>query len=67
MYSKEEITKLQKASDQLMKELGKTEGNDAGTPGISEKKIEALRDVLRFHEYRYYILNDPLLSDFEYD
>ena len=67
MYSKEEITKLQKASDQLMKELGKTEGHDAGTPGISEKKIEALRDVLRFHEYRYYILNDPLLSDFEYD
>jgi len=23
--------------------------------------------VLRFHEHRYYILNDPLLSDFEYD
>src|SRR5204862_6757239 len=21
----------------------------------------------RFHEYRYYILNDPLISDFEYD
>jgi DNA ligase (NAD+) len=23
--------------------------------------------VLRFHEYRYYIQNDPLISDFEYD
>ncbi len=23
--------------------------------------------MLRFHEHRYYILNDPLLSDFEYD
>jgi len=23
--------------------------------------------VLRFHEHRYYILNDPLLSDYEYD
>ena len=23
--------------------------------------------MLRFHEYRYYILNDPLISDFEYD
>jgi DNA ligase (NAD+) len=23
--------------------------------------------VLRFHEYRYYILNDPLISDYEYD
>lgn len=63
MYSKEETTKLQKATDQLLKELEKS---------ISKKepdshRIELLRDVLRFHEYRYYILNDPLISDFEYD
>ncbi len=58
MYSKEETTKLQKSTESLLKDLEK---------GISEKKIEPLRDALRFHEYRYYILNDPLLSDFEYD
>lgn len=29
--------------------------------------IAALRNVLRFHEHRYYILNDPLISDKEYD
>ncbi len=29
--------------------------------------IEDLRDVLRFHEYRYYVQNDPLISDGEYD
>ena len=29
--------------------------------------ITGLKDVLRFHENRYYILNDPLISDFEYD
>jgi DNA ligase (NAD+) len=29
--------------------------------------IDQLREVLVFHEYRYYILNDPLISDFEYD
>jgi DNA ligase (NAD+) len=29
--------------------------------------ISALRDVLRFHEYRYYVLNDPLISDTEFD
>ena len=23
--------------------------------------------MLRFHEYRYYIMNEPLISDFEYD
>lgn len=26
-----------------------------------------LGDVLRFHEYRYYVLHDPLISDYEYD
>ncbi|MEI6264846.1 MAG: NAD-dependent DNA ligase LigA [Sphingobacteriia bacterium] len=34
---------------------------------ISIKDIALLRNVLRFNEYRYYVLNDPLLSDFEYD
>src|SRR5258708_982793 len=30
-------------------------------------QLDELREVLRFHEYRYAILNDPLISDFEYD
>ncbi len=30
-------------------------------------EIENLKSVLRFHEYRYYVQNDPLISDFEYD
>ncbi len=34
---------------------------------LTTSDVGALRDVLRFHEYRYYILNDPLVSDFEYD
>ncbi|MES1216451.1 MAG: NAD-dependent DNA ligase LigA [Bacteroidota bacterium] len=38
-----------------------------GTNAISKNEIEDLRNILRFHEYRYYILNDPLISDFEYD
>lgn len=29
--------------------------------------IESLRTVLRFHEYRYYVLAEPLITDFEYD
>ena len=29
--------------------------------------VEILRKVLRFHENRYYVMNDPLISDFEYD
>src|SRR5215213_7073985 len=34
---------------------------------ITAKDVEGLREVLRFHEHRYYIQNDPLISDFEYD
>jgi DNA ligase (NAD+) len=56
MYSKEETKKLQAETVSLLKKKG---------IGINE--IELLRSVLRFHEYRYYILNDPLISDFEYD
>jgi DNA ligase (NAD+) len=67
MYSKEETTKLQKVTGSLLKELEKARLNDTVGQGVSEKKIDTLRDVLRFHEYRYYILNDPLISDFEYD
>ncbi len=37
------------------------------TNSITEHNIEQLREVLRFHEYRYYVQNDPLISDVEYD
>jgi len=58
MYTKDESTRLQKVTVSFLKEYEK---------GVSETKIESLRNVLRFHEYRYYILNDPLISDYEYD
>ena len=71
MYSKEETNKIQKATDSFLKEFEKVRLNDPGSyrdgQGISKNKIENLRDVLRFHEYRYYIQNDPLISDYEYD
>src|ERR1700691_1690751 len=31
------------------------------------KKIEALREKIRHHEYRYYVLDDPELSDADFD
>jgi len=34
---------------------------------ISSKDIDDLRAVLRFHEHRYYIENEPLIADVEYD
>jgi DNA ligase (NAD+) len=36
------------------------------TKGI-EKKIEALREKIRHHEYRYYVLDDPEITDAQFD
>jgi DNA ligase (NAD+) len=58
MYSKEATQRLQK---QTVAFLTKGKAPSAST------EAGKLRDVLRFHEHRYYILNDPLISDFEYD
>ena len=30
-------------------------------------KIERLREKIRHHEYRYYVLDDPEVSDAEFD
>jgi DNA ligase (NAD+) len=32
-----------------------------------EKKIEKLRNEIRYHEHRYYVLDDPEISDLEFD
>ena len=57
--TKERTKELQALTSGLLKKI------KAET--ISPKDIDELRQVLRFHENRYYILNDPLISDFEYD
>jgi len=36
------------------------------TPAV-EKKIETLREKIRHHEYRYYVLDDPEISDADFD
>lgn len=59
MYSKEATQQLQKLTSALTKKQA--------TNTVSKNEIEDLRNILRFHEYRYYILNDPLISDYEYD
>ncbi len=32
-----------------------------------KKKIEELREKIRYHNHRYYVLDDPIISDAEYD
>jgi len=31
------------------------------------KRIEELRELIRYHEYKYYVENEPEISDFEFD
>ncbi|MEO6187801.1 MAG: NAD-dependent DNA ligase LigA, partial [Ginsengibacter sp.] len=52
MYTAEQTKSLQTLSKHLLEH---------------PDSIQELKDVLRFHEYRYYILNDSLISDAEYD
>jgi DNA ligase (NAD+) len=58
MYSADQTQRLQKLTTSLLSSAGQNP---------PQRQLEELRDVLRFHEYRYAILNDPLISDFEYD
>lgn len=53
------VKELQKQTEELLKRLKEET--------VSTNDVETLRAVLRFHEHRYYIENDPLVSDFEYD
>jgi len=39
----------------------------ATTTKGSGKKIEALREKIRYHEYRYYVLDSPEISDTQFD
>jgi len=36
-------------------------------PAAVEKEVEHLRERLRYHSYKYYILDDPDIPDVEYD
>ena len=58
MYTKEQTAAWQETTRELRELLSK---------GIDNQSINKLRGVLRFHEYRYYVLNDPLIADVEYD
>jgi len=59
MYSKEEISQLQSDTISLLK--------NADSETVMLKRLQTLREVLQFHEHRYYVLSDPLISDSEYD
>ncbi|MEY4336506.1 MAG: hypothetical protein RLZZ45_1425, partial [Bacteroidota bacterium] len=48
-------------------EKGKELIERSGDLAFLSTHIEGLREVIRFHENRYYVMNDPLVSDLEFD
>ena len=35
--------------------------------GEAKKIIDSLKEVINYHDWRYYVINDPVISDYEYD
>lgn len=55
-YSEKDTLRLSGLSRQLME-----------TGSFTKETVNDLVETLQFHEYRYYVLNEPIISDFEYD
>jgi DNA ligase (NAD+) len=54
MYNKDQILALQTLTKDFLQNPHNIE-------------LAKLRDVLKFHEYQYYVASSPLISDYEYD
>ncbi len=61
MYTNEQIMNFQKQTKEFLSMM--KEHREA----LGSENISILQELLRFHEYRYYVLSDPLLTDFDYD
>ncbi|MBI1185707.1 NAD-dependent DNA ligase LigA [bacterium] len=55
-YSNQEIRELTDLTQQLL-----------AKEALQKADMPSLVQAMQFHEYRYYVLNDPLVTDFEYD
>jgi len=54
MYTKDQIQRLQAVTKEYLQ-------------NPHNIQLEALKQVLKFHEYQYYVAAAPLISDYEYD
>jgi DNA ligase (NAD+) len=64
MYTEEQQQQLIQQSQSY---LAVANSNEKPSYEWAQSEIEGLRDVLRYHDYRYYVLAEPLIADPEYD
>ena len=62
MYSNDQQRAFVKTSKSLINDTLSVKSEEEAVKIVAE-----LRNVLVYHEWRYYVQNDPVISDFEYD
>jgi DNA ligase (NAD+) len=63
-------SRARKEEDQIMPQAERKPDVSAGSIDSQEEAkeaVEKLREAIRYHNYRYYVLDDPVISDAEYD
>jgi len=58
MYSPSEIKALNELSESLVQGL---------VPDEVEQAIDVIRKVIRYHDWRYYSISEPIITDYDYD
>ncbi len=64
MYTQERERELIELTRRLLKELGTIKKADFEKAKVYAEK---LREVIRYHDYKYYVQASPVISDYEYD
>lgn len=69
MYTVAEERELQKLTDELLKLLEGKKKDYWKKLSTEEARdlAEKLRKVIRYHDYKYYVLANPVISDYQYD
>jgi len=64
MYTEERERELIELTKNLLKNIG-----DIKKADLEKAKVYAdkLREVIRYHDYKYYVQSAPVISDYEYD
>ena len=64
MYTPEREKELQEKTYELLRKLEEVKKADFET---AKKLAEELREVIRYHDYKYYVQTNPVISDYDYD
>ncbi|NPA32236.1 MAG: DNA ligase (NAD(+)) LigA [Aquificae bacterium] len=64
MYTPEQEKQLQEKTRELLSKLDQIK---QASRQEAEKLVKELRDVIRYHDYKYYVQASPVITDYDYD